>query len=79
MRCKLILDEFGTNIQHIAWLDKILADMLNILKYASINQVVLITSRYQGLAKFLFTASVVQKTEECSPLYILISQREQHK
>ena len=31
MRCRLILKEFGTNIQHIAVVDNIVSDTLNIL------------------------------------------------
>ena len=48
MCVKLILKEFGTNIQHISAVDNIVADALTIMPYVSIDQVEPGTSKSQS-------------------------------
>ena len=54
MRWRLILEEFRTNIQHVAGVDKILADMLSILTSMLSNKYKPCTRKAQCRANELF-------------------------
>ena len=79
MRWQLILKEFGPNIQHIAGVDNIIADMLNRFPYASIDKYESRTIIAQCRAKELFAISRVENNKDCFPLNILNLKREQQK
>ena len=62
MLWRLILGEFGPNIQHIAVVDIIVAYTLSKLLSASIDKYEPITSKAQCRANKLFTISRAEKT-----------------
>ena len=57
MRWKLILEEFGSNIQHINWVENIVADALNRWIYKSVNNYKPIRSKVQCRADELLAMS----------------------
>ena len=68
---RLIFKEFGTNIQQIYGVDKILYDTLSRLTYESIHKYKLITMKYQCCANELFAISRVENNKYCLPINIL--------
>ena len=79
MRWRLIIEEFGPNIQHIDWVDKIVADTLSRFPYKSVEKYKPITSKAQYCVDELFTIGREENNEDCFPLNILNVQREQQK
>ena len=61
MLWQLILKEFGTNIQHIAGVDNIVADTLSILRSMSIDKYKSCTRKDQCRANGLFSPVRVEK------------------
>ena len=74
MLLQIILKEIKTNIQHIASVYNIVADMIRKLSSVSIDKVEYITNRSQSWADKLFTNSLVQNNKDHFPLDILIIQ-----
>jgi hypothetical protein len=62
MRWRLILEEFGPNIQHIAGLDNVVADMLSCVPSANCDRDELEPSNAQHHAKELFALEVNKPT-----------------
>ena len=58
MGWKIILKEFGTNIQHIAGFDKMVAGNINKMEYVPNDQGKNINRRDQFCVRDLFTTSV---------------------
>ena len=79
MHWKLILEEFGPNIQHISGVDNIVADTLIILSSMTSNKYNSYTRKAQCHANSLFTIGRVENDEDYLPLNLLIVQREKHK
>ena len=79
MHWRLILEQFGPNIQHIYGVDNIVADTLSILPYKPSNKYEPCTRKAQCCANNLFEIGRVENNEGCFPLNILIVQREQQK
>ena len=79
MLWKLILKEFGLNIQHIAVVDNMVAGTLSRLPSTPINKYEPCTRKSQCCANKLFTIGRVENNEYCFPLNLLIVQREQQK
>ena len=71
MRWRLILEEFGPNIQHISGVENIVADTLSILPYASVNSYKHSTKKYQYCANKVFKISRAENNEDCFPLKLL--------
>ena len=79
MRWKIIIKDFGPNIQYIAGVDNILADMLSILPSTRIENYESCTSKVKCCANELFTIGRVENNDDCFPLNLSIVQREQQK
>ena len=75
MLWKLILKEFGPNIQHIAGFDNIVADTLIRLPSTPNNKYKSCTRKAQCRANKLFETDRVENNEDCFPLNLLIVQR----
>ena len=76
MMCwRLILEDFGTTIQHIAGVDNIVADTLNRLLSTPSNKKELCTRKDQCRANKLFTIVREENNEHCFLLNVLIVQR----
>ena len=73
----LIIKDFGPNIQHIYWFEKILSDTLSRFSYTSSNRYESCKRKHQCHANELFTLGRIEKNEYCFPLNISIVQREQ--
>ena len=76
MLWKLILEEFGPNIQHISGVDNKVANTLSRFMSMPINKYVSCIRKAQCCANKLFTLSRLEKNKYCLPLNILIVQRE---
>ena len=79
MLWRLILEEFGPNIQHISGVDNILDDTLSRLPCTPSNKYDPWTRKDQCSANNVFAVGRVEKNENCFPLNLLIVQREQQK
>ena len=79
MLWKLILEEFGPNIQHISGVDNIIADTLSILTFTPRDKYDLCTRKAQCCVNKLFIIGRVENNKDCFLLNILIVQREQKK
>ena len=77
MRWRLILEEFGPNIQHISEVDNIVDGTLSRLPSASNNKKRPSTRKTQCCANKLFTVGREENNENCFPLNLLIVQIEQ--
>ena len=75
MRWGLIIEYFGTNIQHISVVGNIVADTLSRIPYTSVNMYEPITIKAQCLAKTLFATGRVESIEDCFPQDIFNVQR----
>ena len=78
MRWRLILEEFGPNIQHIAGVDNIVSDTLIRLLNTSINKYGTCTGKAQCHTNELFDIGKVEK-KSLFPLNILVVQIEQQE
>ena len=79
MHWRLILKEFGTNIQHTAGVDNIVSAMISRQPYSSVDKYETITSNDQCRANQLFTISRSEISGYCFPLNILNVKIEQKK
>ena len=79
MRWQLILEEFGTNIQHIAGVYNILSDKLSRLPSKPSNKYDHCIGKSQCCANELFPIGRVENNENVFLLNILIVQRKQQK
>ena len=77
MHWRLILEEFGPNIQHIAGVDNIVADTLSRLPSTTSDKYEPCKRKSRCRANELFTIGRVENNEACFPLNISILQREQ--
>ena len=76
---KIILEEFGPNIQNIAGVENIVSDKLSRLTYTHSDKYKSCTRKAQCCAKELFTLGRVENNEDRFPLNLLNVQREQQK
>ena len=76
---KLILKEFGPNIQHIAVFDNIVVDTLSILSSMPRDNYYTYTSKAQCRANKLFGIVRTENNEYCFLINLLIVQREKQK
>ena len=76
---KLILKDFGHNIQHVSGVDSIVDDTLSRLPYTSVDKNKPSTSKAQCHTNNLFTIVRVENNKDCFPLNILSVQIEQQK
>ena len=65
MHWQLILKEFGPNIQHIAGVENIVADMLSRLSYTPINKYKTCTRKAQCCTNELCALGRVESNEDC--------------
>ena len=65
MRQRLIIKEFGPNIQNISGVDNIVADMLSRFPYTSIKKYEPCTRKAQFFVNELFTIGRVENNKEC--------------
>ena len=79
MHWRLILKEFGSNIQHIAGVDKIVSDILSRFPSTYFDKYKPITIKDQFCVNELFTISGAENSKDCFPLNILNVQKEQQK
>ena len=79
MRWRLIIEDFGPNIQHIAAVENILADTLSRLPSLPRDKYEPCTRKAQCSTKKLFAIVREESNEKFPPLNILIVQREQQK
>ena len=73
---RLIIKEFGPNIQHIARVDNIVSDKLSILPYTPSDKYEPCTGKAQCRTNKLFTTGRVKNNEDCFSPNLLIVQRE---
>jgi hypothetical protein len=71
MRWRLIFEEFGPNIQHIAGIDNVVADMLSCVPSANCDQDELEPSNAQHHAKELFALEVNTTNDDGFPLSLI--------
>ena len=64
MRWRLIIEEFGTNIQHIAGIDNIWSDMISRLLSTSVNKYESSTSMSQCCASKLLEIGKGENNED---------------
>ena len=76
MLWRLIIKEFGPNIQHIAGVDNIVADTLSRLMSTPSGKYNTCTRKSKCRVKKLFAIGRVENNENCFPLNLLIVQRE---
>ena len=79
MRRWLIIEEFGTNIQHIAWVENLVADTLSRFPSTPVNTYDPITSKAKCFLNELSAIGREEKNEYGFTLNILDVQREQQK
>ena len=79
MRWKLIIEEFGTNIQHIYGVDNIVADTLIRLPYMLSDKYEPFTRKDQCCTNELFNIGRVENNEDCFPQNMLNVKIEQQK
>ena len=79
MHWRLIIKEFGPNIQYIAGVDNIVSDTLSRLLYTTSDKYEPCTRKNQCCKKHLFTIFRVENNEDLFLLNILILKREQQK
>ena len=77
MRWRLILEEFGPNIQHIDVVDNIVADKLSRLPSTHSNKYNTCTRKAHSRANESFTLGRIENNENYLLLNLLIVQREQ--
>ena len=77
MEWRLILEDFGPNIQHIAGVDNIIADTLSRLPSANNDESIPSTSQGSRHVKDLFAINAT--TTSGSPLNLSLVQEEQNK
>ena len=75
MRWRLILEEFGPNIQHIAVVDNIVADKLSRLPSTPSNKYDTCTRKAQSCANESFTLGRMENNKDYLSLNLLIVQR----
>ena len=75
MLWRLIIGEYGPNIQYISVVDNIVYDTLIRLPYAPNNQDVSSTIKAQCHVNKLFVTCVEQNLSVSSPLYLFLVQR----
>ena len=76
---RLVIEEFGPNIQHIAGVDNILGDTISRLPSTPSDKYESCTRKAQCCANELFATGRVENNEYCFPLNLLIVQIEQQK
>ena len=79
MRWRLIIEEFGPNIQHIDGVENMVADTLSRFPSTPSNKYETCTRKYQFRMNELFVIGRVENNKDFFPLNILIVQREQEK
>jgi hypothetical protein len=79
MRWRLILEEFGPNIQYIAGIDNVVADMLSRVPSANCDQDELAPSTAQSRAKELFALEVNTANDDGFALSLIKVFNEQQK
>ena len=72
---RIIIEEFGLNIQHIDGFYNIVADTLSILTSTSVEKYGCINKKDHGCANKLFVISRHENSEDCFPLNLLNVQR----
>ena len=77
MRWRLILEEFGPNIQHIVVVDNIVSDNLSILPSTHSNKYDTCTRKAHSRANESFALGRIEINEDYLSLNLLIVQREQ--
>jgi len=70
MRWRLILEQFGPNIQHIAAMDNVVADMLSQLLLANLDHDKLEPSNAQCHANDFISVKAKSTSDEVSPLML---------
>ena len=76
MRWRLILKEFGPNIQHIAVVDNIVSDTISRLPSTPSNNDEPCTSKAQCRANELFAIGREEKNDNCFPLNLFVQLRD---
>ena len=76
---QLIIEEFGTNIQHISGVDNILSDAIGRFPSTPSNKYEPCTRKSQCRSNELFALIRIENNEDCFPLNLLIVQRKQQK
>ena len=79
MLWRLIIKEFGPNIQHISGVENIVSDMISRFPYTSVHKYNPSKSKAQCSANNLFTIDREENNEGCFLLILLNFQREQQK
>ena len=79
MLWRLIIKDFGPNIQHIAGVDNIVSDAISILPSMTRDKYTPCTSKGQCRANKLFAICRIEKNKDFLLLNLLIVQREQKK
>ena len=79
MLWRLIIRDFGPNIQYVAGFDNIVSDTLSIFPATQSNKYKSCTSKAQCCADEIFEPGRVENNEDCLPLNLSIVQREQQK
>ena len=77
MRCRLIIKEFGPNIQHIAGVHNIVSVTISRLMFTPSDKNETCTRKAKCRINKLFTIGREEKNENCFLLNLLIVQREQ--
>ena len=79
VRWRLILEDFGPNIQHIDGVENMVADTLSRFPSTPSNKYETCTRKYQFRMNELFVIGRVENNKDFFPLNVLIVQREQEK
>ena len=79
MLCKLILEEFGPNIKHIAGVENIVSNTLSIFPPTFIYKHQPCSRKAQCRANDLFALGKIENNDDCFLLNLLIVQREKQK
>ena len=79
MRRRLVIEDFGPNIQHIDGVDNIVADTLSIMPSMPSDKYEPCTRKDQCCANELFAIGSLENSQYFFPLNILIVKREQQK
>ena len=72
MQWLLVIEEFGTNIQHIYGVENIVADTLSILTSTHVDKYERITVKSQCCVNESFTIGSYKNNKYCFPLNLLI-------
>ena len=79
MHWRLIIKEFGLNVQHIYGVENMVADIIIILPSTSVDNYKPITSKSHCSANKVFVIGGEENNEDCFPLNLLNEQIEQQK